>query len=140
LVVDALKLLSILFVSSLLALPLTGCDSAPWESGVTLVLKVDTPQNGTTVNTSAVTVSGRLVGTQSAAAEVRINDAKVPVKDGKFSTTVPLMGITNVIDIVASSAGGATSQEVTVTYVPCFRLSEEYLTEDREIHEKAIKP
>jgi hypothetical protein len=107
---------------------------------VTLVVKVDTPQNGTTVNTPEVTVSGRLVGTQSAAAKVRVNEAKVPFKDGKFSTTVALMERTNVINIVATSASGATSQEVTVTYVPCFRLSEEYLTEDRDSHEKTIKP
>ena len=30
------KLLGILFVLSLLALPLTGCDSYPWESGYVL--------------------------------------------------------------------------------------------------------
>ncbi len=100
------KLLGILFVLSLLALPLTGCDNPPWESGMTLSLKVDTPRDGTTVNTSTVTVSGRVVGTQSAAAKVRINDADVPVKDGKFSTSVTLSEGTNVINIVATSGGG----------------------------------
>ena len=29
------KLLCILFVFSLLALPLTGCDNPPWENGMT---------------------------------------------------------------------------------------------------------
>lgn len=138
--IDASKLLGVLFACSLLALPLAACESAPWEGGVTLILKVDTPRNGTTVNTPSVTVSGHLVGTRSAAAKVRINDASVPVNAGKFSATVPLMERTNVIEIVASSSGGATSQEVTVTYVPCFRFSDGYLTEDRDPAEDSVKP
>lgn len=112
------KLLSILFVISLLALPLTGCGTPPWESGMPLVLKVDTPRDGTTVTTSTVTVSGRVAGTESAGATVRINDADVPVKDGKFSTSVTLTEGTNVITVVAKSGAAAPSQTVTVTYAP----------------------
>ena len=112
------KLLGILFVLSLLALPLTGCDNPPWESGMTLSLKVDTPRDGTTVTTSTVTVSGRVLGTQSAGAKVTINGADAPVKDDKFSTSVTLTEGTNVIDIVAASGGAKPSEKVTVTYAP----------------------
>jgi hypothetical protein len=116
---NLLKLIGILVMLSLLALPLTGCDSPPWEGGMVLVLKVDTPRNGTTVTTSTVTVSGRVVGTQSAAAKVRINKADVSVKDGKFSTSVTLTEGINVINIAATASGGVEeSEKVTVTYVP----------------------
>jgi type 1 fimbria pilin len=110
------KILSILFVLSLLALPLTGCDNPPWEGGMTLVLKVDTPKDGATVNTPTVTVSGRVSGTESAGATVRINDADVPVKNGKFSTNVTLTEGKNIIKISAKS-GQASPEEIrTVNY------------------------
>ncbi len=112
------KLIGILFVLSLLALPLTGCDNPPWEGGMILNLKVDTPRDGTTVTTSTVTVSGRVSGTQSAGASVRINDADVPVKDGKFSTNVTLTEGKNVINIVAKVDQAKPNETVTVTYVP----------------------
>lgn len=110
------KLLGILFVLSLLALPLIGC--SPWESGLTLSLKVDTPQDGITVTTSTITVSGRVVGTLSAGATVKINNTDVPTNDGKFSTSVTLTEGTNVIDVVAISGMAKPSQRVTVIYVP----------------------
>jgi uncharacterized lipoprotein YajG len=112
------KLLTSLLVLSVLALPLTGCDTPPWESGMALTLKVDTPRDGTTVNTPAVTVSGRVVGTQSAAAKVKVNDVDVPVKAGKFSTSETLTEGRNVFTVAATAAGAAPSQKVTVTYVP----------------------
>jgi len=112
------KLLGILFVLPLLALPLTGCDSPPWESGMVVSLKVDTPRDGTTVTTSTVTVSGRVLGNQRAGAKVTINGADAPVKDDKFSANVKLTEGTNVIDIVAESGGAKPSQKVTVTYAP----------------------
>jgi hypothetical protein len=119
LIMDKLfKLIGILFVLSLLALPLTGCDNPPWEGGMILNLKVDTPRDGTTVTTSTVTVSGRVSGTQSAGASVRINDADVPVKDGKFSTNVTLTEGKNVINIVAKVDQAKPNETVTVTYVP----------------------
>ena len=111
------KLLGILFVLSLLALPLTGCDNPPWEAGMTLILKVDTPRDGATVTTSTVTVSGRVKGTESAGARVSINDADVPVKDGKYSANVTLTEGKNVINIVATSQA-KLNEKVTVTYVP----------------------
>ena len=112
------KLLGILFVLSLLALPLTGCDSYPWESGYVLIVKVGTPNDGITVNTSTVTVSGHVSGTESKGAKVTINDADVPVKDLKFSTDVTLAEGKNVINIVATSGQAKPSKQVTVTYVP----------------------
>jgi len=112
------KLIGILFVLSLLALPLTGCENPPWEQGMTLILKVDTPKDGTTVNTSTVMVSGRVKGTESAGAKVSINDAAVPVKDGKYSTNVTLTEGKNVINIVAKSNQASPNEQVTVTYVP----------------------
>ena len=112
------KLLGILFVLPLLALPLTGCDNPPWESGSILNLKVDTPRDGTTVTTSTVTVSGRVTGTQSAEAKVSINGADMPVKDLKFSTDVTLTEGKNVINIDATAGQAKLNEKVTVTYVP----------------------
>jgi hypothetical protein len=112
------KILSILFVISLLAVPLTGCENPPWEAGMTLILKVDAPQDGATVATPAVTVDGRVTGSESAGAKVRINDADAPVKDGKFSTNVTLAEGKNVIYIVATSGQANLKQQVTVTYAP----------------------
>jgi hypothetical protein len=112
------KVICILFVLSLLALPLTGCDNPPWDAGSTLVLKVDTPKDGTTINSSKVTVIGRVVGTESEGATVSINGADVPVKDGKFSTNVTLTEGKNVINIDAKSSTAKLNEKVNVTYVP----------------------
>ena len=113
-----LKILGILLTLSLLALPLTGCDSYPWEGGYVLIVKVDTPKDGTTVTTPTATVSGRLAGTESKGAKVTINDLDVPVKDLKFSTDVKLAEGKNVINIAATSGQASPKQAVTVTYVP----------------------
>ena len=107
------KLIGILFVLSLLALPLTGCDMG---SGMTLNLKVDTPRDGTTVTTSTVTVSGRVAGSESAGAKVSINGADVPIKESKFSTDVTLTEGKNVITVVATSGQAKPEEKVTVTY------------------------
>jgi hypothetical protein len=115
---NPLRLLGILFVLSLLFLPLTACDNPPWEGGMILNLKVDAPRDGTTVSTSTVTVSGRVTGTQSASAKVKINGADAPVKDGKYSTSVTLTEGTNVLNIVAEGGGATLNEKVTVTYVP----------------------
>ena len=112
------KLLGILFVLSLLALPLTGCDEPPWEAGMTLSLKVDAPKNGTTVNTSTVTVSGRVLGTQSQDAKLTINNAAVPIKEKKYSTSVTLTEGANVINVAVTAAAGTMKEQVTVTYAP----------------------
>jgi hypothetical protein len=118
-----IKILGCLFLMSLLALPLTGCESPPWESGMALDVKVDTPRDGTTVNTPAVTIGGRVLGSQRAAAKVTVNDADVPVKDGKFSTNATLTEGPNVFNVVARAAGAMPSQKVTVTYAPAKRSS-----------------
>ncbi|MCJ7470142.1 hypothetical protein MUO74_06550 [Candidatus Bathyarchaeota archaeon] len=112
------KLRGILFVLSLLALPLTGCDNPPWESAMVLNLKVDTPRDGTTVTTPTVTVNGRVTGTESAGAKVSINAADVPVKDHKFSIDVTLTEGKNVINIDATSGAAKLNEKVNVTYVP----------------------
>ncbi len=104
------KLLSILFVISLLALPLA-CTCSEW--GGNLIMTVDTPQDGTTVTTSPVTVSGTL----TKSATVKINDVVVPVKDNKFSTTVTLTEGKNVIDIVAKSVDPSQTVTKTVTVI-----------------------
>jgi hypothetical protein len=112
------KLLGILFALSLLVLPLTGCDNPPWEQGMVLTLKVDTPKDGATVTTSTVTVSGRVKGSASAGVKVSINGADAPVKDLKFSTDVTLTEGKNVINIAATSGQANLKEQVTVTYVP----------------------
>lgn len=112
------KLLGICFVLSLLALPLAGCDELPWDSGMALNLKVDAPKDGTTVTTSTVTVSGRVLGSQGAAARLTINNAAVPIKEKKYSTSVTLTEGTNVINVVATSGAAEINKKVTVTYAP----------------------
>jgi hypothetical protein len=112
------KLLGILFVLSQVALPLTGCDNPPWESGMVLNLKVDTPRDGTTVTTSTVTVNGRVSGTESAGAKVSVNGADVPVKDRKFSIDITLTQGKNVINIEATGGAAKLNEKVNVTYVP----------------------
>ena len=112
------KLRGILFVLSLMVLPVAGCDNPPWDSGMSLVLKVDTPEDGATITTPTVTVSGRVTGTQSGAAKIKVNDAEVFLKDGKFSTLVTVNEGANVINIAAASGAAALKEEVTITYVP----------------------
>ena len=106
------KLLGILFVVSLLALPLAAC--RPWESAMTLIMTIDTPQDGVTVTASPSTVSG----TVNKTATVKINDVVVPVKSSKFSMSVTLSEGTNVINVVATSGKETVSKKVTVTYIP----------------------
>jgi hypothetical protein len=115
---NMLKLSCILLALVLLTVPLTGCDRLPWESGMTLLLKVDTPRDGTTVNAPTVAVSGHVVGSESAGVKVGINDADVTVKDGKFSANVTLTEGKNVIHVVAKSGQADLNEQVTVTYVP----------------------
>jgi hypothetical protein len=113
-----IRLLGIICAFSLLALPLTGCDNPPWESGMTLILKVDTPKDGATVDASTVTVSGRVVGTEAAGAAVKVNEKDTPVKDGKYSADISLAEGKNVINISAKGGQANLSEQRTVTYVP----------------------
>ena len=109
------KSLGILVVISLLALSLAAC-SAPWEVSMQLIITVNTPQDGATVTTSPVTVSGTL----SKHATVKINDVLLPGKVVEFSTSVTLTEGQNVIKIVATSSDPdqTASKTVTVTYTP----------------------
>jgi hypothetical protein len=110
--------ISIVFVLSLLALPLTGCENTPWESGRILVLNVDTPKDDTTVATPTITVSGHVNGNERAEAKVSVNDTDVSVKDLKFSTDVTLVEGKNIINIRATGGQADLKQQVTVTYDP----------------------
>jgi len=81
-------------------------------------LKVDEPRDDATVTTPTITVSGRVTGTQSATAKVRINGTDVPLKDGKYSASVTLTEGENVLNIVADAGGANLSEKVKVSYVP----------------------
>ncbi len=106
------KLQGILLMISLLALQLSACK--PWESAITLIMTVDIPQDGTTVSASPVIVNG----TVNKTAAVIINDMVVPVKSGKFSTSVMLTEGNNVINVVATSGKETVRKTVTITYNP----------------------
>jgi hypothetical protein len=108
------KLLGILLVISLLALSLAAC--RPWESGMNLIITVNAPEDGATVTTSTVTVSGTL----SKHATVKINDVLLPEKVSEFSTSVELTEGSNVINIVATSVDPdqTVTKTVTITYAP----------------------
>ncbi len=81
-----------------------------------LIITVNTPQDGATVTTSPVTVSGTL----SKHATVKVNDVLLPRKVSEFSANVTLTEGTNVINIVATSVDPdeTVSKTVTVTYAP----------------------
>jgi uncharacterized protein YfaP (DUF2135 family) len=106
------KLLGISLVISLFALQIVACK--PWEAGYILSVTVDTPQDGTTVTASPVTVSG----TVNKKAEVKINDIVVPIKGGKFSTDFKLTEGSNVINVVATSGKDTVTKTVTIIYNP----------------------
>jgi hypothetical protein len=106
------KFLGISLIISLLALPITACK--PWESAITLIMTVDTPQDGATVGTSPVTISG----TVNKTAEVKINDVVVPIKGGKFSTNFNLTEGSNVINVVAISGKDTVKKTMTIVYNP----------------------
>lgn len=107
-----LKVFLIFLLPLLTVLPLSGCA----DSGKTLSLYVDTPKDGTTVSTPAVTVSGQVKGKQSAAASVKVNDIDAPVKDGKYSVEVPLKEGQNIIKVVAAAERANLKEQRTVTY------------------------
>jgi hypothetical protein len=109
---NLLRLVGISLVISLLALQIVACK--PWEAGYILDVTVDTPQDGTIVGSSLVTVSG----TVNKTAEVKINDMVVPIKGGKFSTDFKLTEGSNVINVVAISGKATVNKKVTITYNP----------------------
>ncbi len=83
-----------------------------------MILKVDTPKDGVTVNTSTVTVSGRINGTESSNAKVTINGADTPVKDGRFAADIKLTEGNNVISIEATGGQSNQKEQRIVTYTP----------------------
>ncbi len=108
------KLIAIYLVLFLLALPLMGCGG----DAMILTLKVDSPDNDTTVTTPAVTVSGRVTGTESSSAKVTVNGTDVPLNDRKFTVGITLTEGKNVITINAKAAAADLSEQRTVTYTP----------------------
>ncbi len=81
-----------------------------------MVLKVDAPKDGATVNTPTITVSGRVSGTEAKSAKVTVNNVDAVVKDGKYSADIPLTEGKNVINVVATGGQAKPSQQLTVTY------------------------
>jgi hypothetical protein len=111
-----LRLISLILALSILALPLTGW--AEFGSGRTLVIKIETPKNGSTVNTPTITVSGLVGGSDRDAAKVSVNKVDASVSKGKYSANVTLTKGKNVINVVAVSGPANITDQVTVTYDP----------------------
>jgi hypothetical protein len=105
------KLAGIILVISLLVLSTSAC----MDSATVLMMTVDTPQDGVTVATSPVTVSGTV---NKKKAEVKINNVVVPVKDGAFSTDLKLNEGDNVINVVATIGKDTAEKTVKVSYNP----------------------
>ncbi len=105
-------------VSKFLGISLMICllvlSTACWEDAMTLIMTVDTPQNGATVSAPSVTVSG----TVNKSAKVKINEVEVRIKDGKFSSDVKLAEGRNVINVAGKSGQDTVEKTVTVTYTP----------------------
>jgi hypothetical protein len=112
------KILKISLFGMLSMLPMNGCENPPWDSGMSLVLKVDTPDDGAISTVPTITVSGRVTGTQSAGAKVKVNEMDVPVSEGKYSASVTLNEGANVINVSATSGVASLKEQVTVTYTP----------------------
>jgi len=110
------KSVCILFVIGFLVFPWAGCENPPWDAGMVLVLKVDTPKDGATVNTPTVTVSGRVSGTEAKSAKITVNNVDAVVKDGKYSADITLTEGKNVINVVATGGQAKPSEQLTVTY------------------------
>lgn len=110
--VKIFRLPLILLVISVLALSSVAC-AKPWESVITLTMTVNTPQDGATVTTSPVTVSGTL----SKSATVKVNGIQA-AKGDKFSSNAVLSEGANVITIVATVGEETVTRTVNVTYAP----------------------
>lgn len=113
---NRLRLIIVIFALSLLALPLTGW--AEFGSGRSLVIRIDAPKNGSTVNTPTITVSGLVGGSDRDAAKVSVNDVDAPVSNGKYSANITLTQGKNVINVIAISGPAKIKEQVTVTYAP----------------------
>jgi uncharacterized protein YfaP (DUF2135 family) len=88
----------------------------PHAGTESLLLKIDEPEDKSTVNTSEIEVKG----TTAPDAEVSVNGQPVVVdNEGNFSTTITLEEGLNQIEIVASDyEGKKVSKIFTVTYTP----------------------
>ncbi len=103
------RLLQILVVISLLALPLVGCAKP-------LTLSLIDPRDGYTFTEATITVKGTL---SDAKARVWVNDSIVEVsKKGFFSTEVTLTEGENTIKVVTARGEEVVSTTVIVTYAP----------------------
>jgi len=79
------------------------------------VVTITTPVNGSTINTSTVTVSGTATD-NFGVTSLTVNGNAVTVTSGSFSTTVTLVTGSNTITVVASdAAGNSATATVTVT-------------------------
>jgi len=117
-VIVSKKLVLVLLVISLLALPLVGCAKP-------VTFYVSEPKDGATVTESPVTVRGSV---SDAKATMWLNDTIVAVTKttrgrGAFSTTIALIEGENTIEIVAAQGKegkwkNVMSRTVTVTYSP----------------------
>jgi len=116
------RLLGILLVISLLAVPLVGC-------GEELILTISEPKDGAILTESPVTVSGTVfdpkatVTVNSVEVEVESSGLEVHpflplVKPFTFSTDVELTKGENTITIVATLGEETITKTVTVTYTP----------------------
>jgi len=108
------KLVLILLVISLLALPVVGCAKP-------LTLSVWEPKDGATITESTVEVKGYVSDDK---ATVWVNDRIVPVTKAKaFSTAIILIEGENTINVVAARGKEGNwkdivDETVTVTYTP----------------------
>jgi len=99
------KLLGILLIISLLAVPIVGCG---------LTLTIWEPEDGATLTESPVTVSGAVSNPE---ATVTVNDVEVG-RDWQFTTDVELTEGENTITVVATLGEETVTKAVTVTYRP----------------------
>lgn len=122
------RLLGILLVVSVLAVPLVGCAEG-------LTLTISEPKDGAILTESHVTVSGTVsdpkatVTINGAEVEVESSGLEVPsslplVKPFTFSAEVELTPGENTITVVATLGEETITKTVTVTYTPSGLMGE----------------
>jgi hypothetical protein len=81
------------------------------------VLSISSPNNGSTVSSSSLTVSGSVSDASSGVASVLCNNAAATFGGGSFSCSLNLNSGSNTVQVVATdAAGNSTSVNLSVTY------------------------
>ena len=114
------KILGIMLIVPLLCITLTGCKATAPE------LEITSPADGETLNTSPVTVEGKVsslettvtINGEEALVRLKMEPYGLHKEYAAFFEDVELSQGKNTITVVATLNGQEESQTITVTYTP----------------------